>query len=85
MLIAALIGALGGRILPVKKKQRGLATVGGAAVGAFVLKDTIIGLLDQFGVYGLLDQLFAGLPGGQTPTPSPSGGQAGGGSGSVIL
>ena len=78
MLISGLIGALGGRLLPVKRKQRGLATLGGAVVGAFLAKDIIVGTLEQVGFFGILDQLFAGLQGG-APAPSPAGGAGPGG------
>lgn len=83
--IGGLIGAVVGRMLPVKRKNRGLATLASAGVGAFVLRDQIAQLLDRVGLFGLLDQVLGGF-GGQTATQPPSTSPpSGGGGGAVVL
>ena len=83
-ILGGLVGALVGRVLPVKRRNRGMATLVGAGVGAFVLRDQIAQILDQVGLFRVLDQVFGGT---QTPSPTP-GGQGpgtGGGGGAIPL
>ena len=86
-ILGGLVGALVGRVLPVKRRNRGMATLVGAGVGAFVLRDQIAQILDQVGLFRVLDQVFGGTQ-NPTPAPPPSGGQGpgtGGGGGVVPL
>lgn len=84
-ILGGLVGALVGRVLPVKRRNRGMATLVGAGLGAFVLRDQVIGILDQVGLFRVLDQVFGGGGGngGTNLPPSNPGGVGSGPPGGV--